>query len=466
MNFLPDTLRTNCRRGLRMAMQAAASEKPPPLAIEFAEMMSDGFVPDMVMAQSCVDAHAEIDKRALSMGTVDGYGSMTALLWGGEEGRDHCAQVLRDAPVIQPKSETKVPVGPDNETTVPVESEPDLVAADLENEDSPLHDLCVKLDRIDTRALDQLEAATTLAYLGALRALTREVSSVLAERMKPDYREEVGQEIVDQRGAARSLYRHAARSPYVAAGLVPDAVLATLTIDQEDAIRRALADLEVTADQILKEGQDATVAALAEELDTTQDEVRAQLAELMDEQRDSAVALLVGSLTAFTLSRADRTDGQVTEGLENAVIPAQMISDATSVAGGAVVSGNTLARTGDGLIELVGGGTTEAVGVTSGWLDRTARRVFGRSLTTVYEWDYGSPAERERPRVDHQRLDGQQWSTAGGRQRFMEQVGDVLVEGDIGPDVFPGSLPGCKCRARRISLDPLIKTDAANFNDA
>ncbi len=414
-----------------MVMQAPDADRPPRIAIDFAEAVADGFPPTPAKAQACTDAHDQIDRRCLDIGTVDGYARMCRLLYGGDTGRDHCAAMLADQPVRS--------------------SEP--IAADLDDETSEFHDLCVKLNRIDDRVSDRIEAAARLAYLSALRALTRQARGAVMASMSKAWRDDVGQDIVDARGASRVLYKQVNTSPYVADRLIPDAVFAELTLDQEQAISDAIEDLGFTADEIIRDGHRDVVVTLAEELDITEEEVRVQLAELMDEQRSSAVGLLVGSMLAFTLSRADRTDGEVTLGLEEAVVPASIVADTVAVAGGGVRTANTVARTADGALELVTGGATDTATVSGGWLDAVFQRVTGVPLRTTYEWHYGSPSDRERPREDHQRLDGLQWTTADERQAALADASEIaLVADDVAPDVWPGSLPGCKCTARPVEL--------------
>ena len=423
--------------------RAPDSVSPPPaVAVSFATDIADGFPPDVVRARECVDAHIALDRRVVDMGAEDAYSRIARLIWGGEEGRDFAEQVL-----AEPTLSSRAPVRNEPEQAQP---EPALVAADLDDEESELHDLCVKLNRIDDRTRDQILAATRLAYLTALRALTRQARGAVLATMKKPWRETVGREVIDARENSRALYRHA-ESPYIAAQFITEPVMAALTIDQEGAIRDAIEDLELTAGEILTNAHDDIIAALAQELDTTEAEIRAELADDMERQRDASTGLLVAAMTAFTLSRADRTDGQVTEALEAAVIPAAIVNDTVAVAGGAVRNGASVARTADGLIELVGGTNTEVESPYSSWLYRTTARVLGAVPVVTMEWYYGSPSERDRPRVDHQRLDGLTWT---GRSALRDELDGLegIVGDDVAPDVWPGSLPGCKCRARPVGL--------------
>ena len=436
---LPEDVRNTCLRGLALLRRMPASVKvPPKTAQDFAETITGGFQMDAVMARDCVDAHIQLDKRCVDVGADGDYGRVCRMLYGGDLGRDWAERLLADT----------------NSGLVPVaepvrEREP--VLADIDNADSEFADLCAMLNRVNERARDRIDAAIKMAYLGALRSLTNQAADAVLATMSKGWREEVGQDVVELRAEARALYRHV-DSPYIAAQLIPEPVMAELTFDQQRAIEDSIADLEVTAREVLEDAHSETIEALASQLDTTEAEIRGELGDLLEEQRSDAASLLVASLTAFTLSRADRTDGEVSESLESAVIPAAIAVDVLNVAGGAARSGTTTARSGDGVVQLVDGTQTEVEGPTSFLMNRTFARVVGAVPVVTMEWVYGSRSTRVSPREDHVGLDGLRWT---GRSQLRGELGSRTgeVAGDVAPDVWPGSLFGCQCLGRPVGIN-------------
>ena len=455
----PQPVREACGRGLAEWHRHQVGGNGP--SVDFARYAMAGGRLDQTQAAECLAAHRRLDLHVIEVGGETRESAISRNLWGGDQGRDFAQRIMDDirhtppqvVPTIDEIRLPDPPALPDRIEPLPVEPETPI-AAELELDTQFLERINAAAGRLNMLMFDRLEGAIRAIYLALLRDASREAQRRTSRVAAPIAAELDMTAIREAMGLRTDHTRWLDARP----------VFAMLDTELADAIEGALADLRITADEILEEGHEELVARLARELGTTEENIRATLEAEMAGQRFAAVTLLVNRVRTWItglFSRADEPEDLPTA----AQLPVNLVGDTVAVAGGALAGEVAVARSVDNALISAAGNPVDGQ-AASGWAARAVSEAFEGAIDStrvsdlleevpagaptvevvqVMEWDYGDISERFQPYQPHVDLDGDRWRG----------------ETDVHPSgAYPQEHhPNCRCTIRiysQIAIDGII----------